>query len=1176
MKIKSLSLTGFKSFYENTKIQFDGQLNAVVGPNGCGKSNVLDAIRWILGEQNPRQLRADIMEELISNGSETLKPLGMAEASLVLKDVPSYDFEEVEIKRRIFRSGEGEYYLNGVSCRLKDVTDVFIDTGSGARSYSVIGQGRIDQLITAKPEDKRVFVEEVAGIRKYKIRRRETETRIRSAKENLSRVQDMTNEVKRQMDNLDAQAKQAQKFRELSKRTSELELKILRIKLRNLENSKKIILEDKLVVDESASEAEKEIILVSKCLKGLEGKAASLEKEVVELERQNYLANASIQSKESSRELIKSEISSIDRFIEKIVSETALLNQEQENIGATTEAKKAARSRVNMLLESERERIQDKESKLLIHRAGSSEIHRKRQEVRGGLFKILNDYSAFKGVALGHQRELEELRSRKKLLLKEIEEAQSEKNKLSDEAAKLEGLLRKNEAIKKRVNEDKNQLELTLDSLNELLGTKLNQKNRFNERLKGDTSRLNALNQIQSNYEWLPKEIGNFIIDNKGKGVLGTVADFISVSKGYEKAAQASLGEKASWIVVRDNSDAIAAIESFRERSSGRATFIATKGANYKTPNNKRNDNLRTLSEVVKLDKEKLGFIDGILEKTLLVPSIEKALELRLRMDGGLSFVTPGGDGAYSDGAVAGGAAQPGAIERKAEIETLINEVAKLEDQTRVMSTEIKSDENRIRNVKLRIKESDRELIQLGIKEAEAKKDIINVKSNLKKVEERIKAIGKSSERTDSEINDKSKTFEEMNAKIRLLDVEKTDFEQQFKEIEEKIKSAEGKEKALESEIADIKVTCASLIEKRKNIQEDLTDIDKRKGEIAKRLGSEARNIEAREQEKLNLIEKDKSTVREIKNYRIALSQSENILSLKRNERAQTLRDIRATNESKEMISSRLSDLRLKNNSLELDLNGVQIEIENIKERMSANSDFAIKQGNDCAVTDSTPQDCLNIDVEAEEAKLREFQSRIERFGPVNLLAPEEYNRLEERYDFLTAQMQDITKALVSLGKAITKIDKESKKRFGETYEAIEKKFREVFSRIFRGGEGKLILTDPDDVLESGVDVVVRPRGKKFQPITLLSGGEKALSAIALVISACLIKPPPFLLLDEIDAPLDDRNTSCFIELIKEIDKNSQIILVTHNKRTMQDVNSLIGITSNKGGDSTVVSVDLN
>lgn len=1175
MKIKSLEINGFKSFYEKTRLHFDNELNAIVGPNGCGKSNVLDAIRWILGEQNPRQLRANVMEEIISNGSEFLKPLGMAEVSLVMENVPNYNFEQVEIKRRVFRSGETEYLLNGVQCRLKDITDIFIDTGSGARAYSVIGQGRVEQMITAKPEEKRTLIEEVAGIRKYKLRRRETETRIKTTRENLSRIKDMTNEVKRQMDTLSLQARHAEEFRGLSEEARNLEADILRVRLYRLEKKKRTINEQKKGIDESISQSEKEIIGIANDQKILNNQASSSEDSIRELESDIYRTRTELHSKISSQDLIKSEISSIDRFIEKIESESILLTEERESLGDQLNIKRGTLEDVKSDLQTEREQINESENKLAEHKAGFAAIRNEHQEVRASLFKTLDEYSALKGAALGYEIELKELYSKREGIEKEISEFEQERKNTSDEVSKLEHILSEIDTEKSNISDVKNQLSSSLSSLSEIQESKQSECDALNERLKESASRLNALEQIQVNYEWLPEGIRDFILEHKGSGVLGTVSDFISVPEGYERAVEAALGEKIKWILVEEDKEALNAIDSLRQRSLGRGTFVtaSTKGDKSETGN--KGIDSRALSEIVSIESSKLGTIEDILQSVYLVSSLDEALELRHKTGESASFVTADGDYLHSNGAISGGTVQPGVLERKTEIEHLRAEVGTLRSDIEDITREIEANEIQIRDLNSRIKEYENELIELDIRGAETKKDIFNLRNNLEKLDSRIEIINRNLKDTDAEAGEKIVQIDETKRAIQRLDAEKSGLEQRFGEIEGKIKRAEEEERSIEREIADKNVKCASLIEKENGLLEDLTELERRIIDINNRLERESLNIEEKRQEKINFIEKDRDTVQGISDINKTLGEKEEKLTVMKNERTRLQEELRIANEKKESINSRLSELRLKNNSIELDLNSLRIEIENISDAIRRGNLIEVgEDGSPAALTQE--QDLPEINLTEAEPRLRRLQARIEKFGPVNLLAPEEYNKLEERHKFLNEQMDDLLQALSSLGRAISKIDKESEKRFKETLEVMDKKFQEIFSRLFRGGEGKLVLTDPDNLLESGVEVMVRPRGKKFQSINLLSGGEKALSAIALIISACLIKPAPFLLFDEIDAPLDDRNTSYFLELVKEIDNRSQVIIITHNKKTMQEVNSLIGITSNRTGTSTVVSVDLN
>lgn len=1169
MKIKSLEITGFKSFYEKTRINFDIRLSAIVGPNGCGKSNVLDAIRWILGEQNPRQLRANVMEEVISNGSEFMRPLGMAEVSLVMEKVPSYNFEEVEIKRRVFRSGETEYYLNGVPCRLKDITDIFIDTGSGARAYSVIGQGRVDQMITAKPEEKRTLIEEVAGIRKYKIRRRETETRIRTTRENLSRVRDMANEVKRQMDTLSLQAKHAGEFRELSEEARRLEAGILGARIERIGKKKAAITAEKTAVEQSIAGSEEETIQVINLLKKLNSQSMITDESIRHLENEIFRTKTDLQSKISSQELIKSEISSIERFIEKIESESSLMLGERRNLSAQTGIKESALEEVRRELDKEKAEIAVKESQLAEIKSGFAAIRTEHQEIRDSLFRTLDEYSSLKGAALGYEKELKDLYTKKETIEKEYSEIEQERKTAEEEVSRLELVLSDNEARRRRISEAKDGMEASLSTLRETQAVKRGEYEELLERLNESTSRLTVLNQIQANYEWLPEGIRNFILEHKGNGVLGTVSDFITVPEGYERAVEAVLGDRIKWILVEGNDQALSAVESLRERSLGRGTFVSAGNGRAMAESNGRPANSKPLSEIVSLD-DRLSMIGRLLDSVYMVSTLGEGLRMQSETGGGASFVTAEGDYLHADGAISGGTAQPGVLERKREIENLKNVIGGLESGEERLSAEIDAAELEIRNLIEVIKGYEGELVETEITDAETRKDILNHRNNIEKLEKRIHATSQNIRNTDAETGEKLRLMDETRTKITALDSEKSVLEQRFGEVEVRIRNAEEEERSVERGIAEKKVMCASFLEKEKSLIEDLAELGKRIADIDARLEHEAGNIEEKKQEKLGFIEKDRYTVEEISLISKSINEHEEKLLAMKNERGALTEEIRITTEKRESLNAALSELRLRNNSLELDLNGLQIETENISD--------IIERSNlsDLIRARAEAGDLTEINIQQEESKLKRLQAQIEKFGPVNLLAPEEYNKLEERYKFLDEQMEDLNQAISSLGKAISKIDRESEKRFRETFELMDEKFQQIFNRLFRGGEGKLVLTEPDSLLESGVEVMVRPRGKKFQSITLLSGGEKALSAIALIIAACLIKPAPFLLFDEIDAPLDDRNTSYFIELVKEIDNNSQVILITHNKKTMQEVNSLIGITSNRSGTSTVVSVDLN
>ncbi|MFQ5786632.1 MAG: chromosome segregation SMC family protein, partial [Thermodesulfobacteriota bacterium] len=574
MRIKSLQLVGFKSFYDKTSIQCHSGINAIVGPNGCGKSNILDAIRWILGEQNPRRLRAEGMDEVISNGSEVLKPLGMAEVSMIITDVTKHDFEEVEIKRRLFRSGESEFYINGMPCRLKDISEMFLDTGVGARAYSVIAQGRVEQLITSKPEEKRMLIEEVAGIIKYKVRRRETESRIKSTNENIARVKDVIKEVKHQMQVLSRQAKDAEKFTNISKEVRRTEVGINRFKIFELDMKRKKILEDKSEIDERISSAHDLIKGKDELLNDLDERIKPLGQKLEELEKEIIEIRSNQQSKESFHQRVLSEISGIDDYVGKLEREIVLLNEEKGRIGDQFEIKKSNLEEVKAEKTSKQSELIKKEESLSNLKNRLTQERSELQSSRPALFETLDKYSSQKGIVFGFEKELDELKSRRDRTIKEMREVEGERENTFKFISELEQGRGQLEEQKYQIKNDNEGIQLTFSSLSEDQEVKKKESIKLKERQNEVFSRLDVLKQVQSNYEWLPEGIRKFLVERKGNGILGLTADFISVQKGYEKAIEAALGERLKWIFVKESEEAITAVESLRELAVGRGTFV--------------------------------------------------------------------------------------------------------------------------------------------------------------------------------------------------------------------------------------------------------------------------------------------------------------------------------------------------------------------------------------------------------------------------------------------------------------------------------------------------------------------------------------------------------------------------------------------------------------------------
>jgi chromosome segregation protein len=1166
MRIKSIEILGFKSFYEKTIVQCHNRINAVVGPNGCGKSNIFDAILWILGEQNPRRLRAEAMDDVISNGGETLKPLGLAEVSLVLNDLPDDGFGEIVIKRRLFRSGESEYYINGTPCRLKDITEMFLDTGAGARAFSIIGQGKIEQMISAKPEEKRLLIEEVAGILKYKVRRRETESRIKSTNENLARVKDLIKEVSRQMQTLSRQAKDAEEFRRLSEEARRTELRINLARIRLLDVKRQGLQSEKSEIDNGISSVNAEVKDIDSEIKEIEGSVKRLDENILVFEKETYGLRSDLQTKQSFQERVKSEISSIDEYVSKLEREINLLKEQEVKLEGQTENKKDNLEQFKRDISHTKNEISNKEELLSGLKDKITEQKTELDNTKAVLFEIIDKHSSIKGVALGHEKELNELRSRRDRMKRELTDVEGERETAFKDISDLEHTMRDLDERKKQIRQSNEGIQNALFAMTADQEMKRKDVSQLGERLNEVNSRLSVLRQIQSNYEWLPEGIGRFLVERKGNGILGLTADFISVEKGYERAIEAALGEKLKWVFVKEREAAISAVESLRELSVGRGTFIPVT-SNFNNGNfNNNGDSVSPLLDKIMVEGLDSEIFENMLNGVFIVKSLKEGLDLRDQMGQGTSFVTLEGDFLDTTGAVSGGFATEGVFERKREIEELSADALILEKNISSISGEIDASQAEIEDIKSALQKSEKELVEVEIKEAEINKDLSNIRDNLVKIGKKHDVIGNELNVIDSEIEEVEIKIDEVKKDITQIEMEKTRQESRYSEIELVLRGYELQEEALEEDLAGLRIEVATLLEKEKGILEDLDDLTNRIRETKNRLETESKEVERKRVEKVNLIKSGEEAKDYTENLLGIINIKEQELSIRKNDKEQLLSKLLDKGAEIERLRGDLASLQERSHSLQLQINGLQIEIEHTEAEIR-------KSGIDVDIEGE--EDFEDYDPIAEEGRLLKLKETIDRFGPVNLLAPEEFTNLEERHKFLNDQVEDLTSAISSLRKAMKRIDRESSKRFTETFEVVNAKFQEIFRRLFRGGEAKLVLTDPEDILNTGVEVMVRPTGKRFQSINLLSGGEKALSAIALVVSACFVKPSPFLLFDEIDAPLDDVNTSQFIALLKEIANKSQVIIITHNKRTMQAVDSLIGITGSEPGTSKVVSVEL-
>ena len=1170
MKIKAIEISGFKSFYRNTKITFSEGITAIVGPNGCGKSNILDAIRWVTGEHNPRSLRADGMEDVISSGSSELKALGMADVSLILEGVETLGFEEVSIRRKFYRSGESEYSINGVKCRLKDITEMLLDTGMGARAYSIVEQGQIESFITARPQEKRKFIEEVAGIEKYKLRRKETRSRMESTRENLSRVLDLKQEVSGRIEDLALQAERAKRYEELSSQSRSLEFDILSAKLEGSKRRVEKLLEKKEQIEKCLADAEKIKEEKNYLLKTAEKKKTDSTHRVSTIQNEVYEIRSQKRENEFSIESLEREIVGTEKYIKDMESQVESLEREIEE---TETRKHSAETRLrdieNARLASSEDILREEEALSALNQRwgkGKGEL----DDIAKQISEVMTKKSSVGSTMGAFSREVEDLLEKKESLENETKALTTEKKECETELKTLLSCAGEIKDQFTQAGKEKEKTESRLYDLRIERERKLGELQGFESRKKDCVSTREALARIQDNYEWLPEATRKFVLEKKQSGVLGVVSDFVSVPRNYEQAVEAAFGEKLNWIVVEGSSEAVAAVELLREFSAGRGTFIPVQEklsahGDFVAKTNISSQSLNSLLDVKIIGK---NLVHSMLQEVYVASDLREAIKLKKQNGNGACFATLDGDYVDSQGAITGGNSTEGVFERKRRIEELETEIEELSHRIKRSQKEYEKLSAEMETLQRNREELSEILRRLEINSIENAKDRSNVETRINDLGRRIASLESEYAVVEKKLNNKSQTMEEMQSLSAQLDQNRNALDSKYEEIERHALGFAEDVASLQEKITGLRIKNASVAERGRALEYEMQETEKTKAITSEKLSLRKKDIELKKSECQRLQE--------------SLAKAQNMV-------AETGLDLQTKRELLEKLEQDASLFREQVSKSEQEHERASGEVLLLKEDLSsarsrlerAQDEFGYLCERYRDVFGENPADPLptascEISIPDAERELKRVRGHLENFGPVNLLAPEEYRQLEERNSFLENQTQDLLQSLQSLELAIKKLDAESIARFREAFDAVDSKFREIFSELFENGEARLELSDPDDLLETGVQVMIRPGGKKFLPINLLSGGEKALSAISVIISACLVKPVPFVFLDEIDAALDETNTARFNKILKEIASLSQVAVITHNKKTMEEASTLVGITSNPTTASKVVSVRLD
>jgi len=1189
MRLKNLEIIGFKSFRDKVVLDFSDGITAVVGPNGCGKSNIIDAIRWVMGEQRVKSLRGKKMDDVIFHGTEDAAPIGMAEVSMIIENnghsfPGAYaDCSEIMVSRRLFRDGESEYTINKVPCRLLDVREFFMGTGVGAKTYSIVEQNSVASLVEAKPEERRQFIEDAAGISKYKSRKEAASRKMEATKQNILRLNDIIKEVKTQLNAVSRQAKRAEQYRELKKQVKEAEITLALQAYTDLSEKRESLQESRSLLDRRDSEIKTGLKALEAAFEGLKLEILENEEKLSGCQEKLYDVRNIVNIEEQKIEYTKGHIRDLSERKQKNISEIEILRERQENVTGEMEVLKTVTVESDDKIENVRRAVSQSQSKVEELKKTADALHRNLEDRKAEYIDIVTGKAKAKNILITLEKRIEELKKR----------ADRDNREIYEHQERMESILQDIEQLRTELESDKNAL-AELRERKTVAGNECERSKReleeFDEEISEKkeaagrkSSRLSSLKEFQESYAWCNEGIKSIMTTDKKTGgeisirnaFVGLVADHIDVPREYETAVEAVLGEKLQYVVVKSQEDGVKAIDYLKSYSLGRGSFVPLEVRNNGSdskPAEHLKEAVRLIDLVtVRQDFQKIG--DYLLGDVLLIPNLNRGISL-WEMNGFRgTFVTPEGDIITPQGVLTGGSRANG------ERSLLQNkrEIAELEKEAQNLAAELEEGrENRKRMVSL-IAEWEEELHQSGsdIHDMELringkKKDVERLEEDIRRTEQRVHVLEFSHENLKSEESETVKRIDAVKQEIVNYENSEKSINDLTSSSREEWETVKTRLETQEKDLTDQKILLTSLEGKRDANIRTLSRLNADIVSLTSEISAKIRDIETSESQAESMakeIERGKELLGQLYADYEALEETMTQSKVEQQEREASLRrgeaEIREVRQACDKIAQEINGLEMEQRETSFQMEGLT---KNIEGKYYVGLDALIPQF----------QKLDEPEIEQLTTRLAGDRQSIENFGEVNLLALTEYEQIKERCDFLTGPVADLNTSLDALQKTITRINQISRKRFAETFEAVNRSFRVVFSRIFPGGKGNLRLTDETDMLETGVDIDIVIPGKRAQSISLLSGGEKSLAAIALIFSILLYRPAPFLVLDEVDAALDDANISLFNHLVKDTAVNSQIIMVTHNKRTMEVAGNLFGITMQKQGISTVVSVALN
>lgn len=1179
MYLKSIEIHGFKSFANKIVFQFHNGITGIVGPNGSGKSNVADAVRWVLGEQRIKQLRGASMQDVIFSGTETRKPLSYAYVAITLDNSDhqlAIDYDEVTVARRIYRSGESEYLINGTPCRLKDVNELFYDTGIGKEGYSIIGQGQIDKILSGKPEERRELFDEAAGIVKFKRRKAAAQTKLENEKQNLVRVNDILSELEKQVGPLEKQSEVAKVY--LRKKE---ELKSLDINVFLLENKR--LREQLASAEEKYNLASTELVETGEKYEGIKEEYERIQQEIESLDTAIEAAREQLTDTGLMRGKLEGEINVLKEQINsahgsenhlnnrKAALEEEIAGKEQEKQDILTD-KKDTDTQVQEIAEAaakakaDLEAIQNK----------ITELNNNIEAGKNTIIGELNQRATIKSKMGRFDTMMEQINIRKAELNSRLLRAKSDEVAREETVKKLEETFETVTEELRQMTEQEAASELELGNIRENL-TGLDAKLRETQtRFHQEQSKLEALTNITERYDGYGGSVKKVMEQKeKEKGIIGVVADIIQVEAKYETAIETALGGNIQNIVTDNEETAKHMISFLKQNRLGRATFLPltsiTKPQEFKNPEAlKEKGVIGMADELVGTEEEYRNVAKAMLGRIVVVDNVDNAVKIARKFDYGIRMVTLEGELLVPGGAISGGAFKNNSnlLGRRREMDELEKKVKKLSEDITTYNQKIEDTKSKRNKLRMDLEALKTEMQRKSIEQNTARLNISQARERMEEEAESAQSLKLEEQEIETKIfeirSGKESITQELAASEEL---EKTTQEQILgfqKELEScRLEESEASAHAGEWEVKVEKMRQA-LDYKQANVDRIGGELERAQAELKEILEALTENAQEVERKKNNILEIEKTIAASHENQDASRKKLDEDLA------------------KKEELSAKQKDFFRSREEMSERMNALDKEVYRLGEQKKKLEDGIEGQINymwdEYEITLSDAAGLRNEEMNDLPAMKREIsglKDEIRKLGNVNVNAIEDYKNLMERYTFMKTQHDDLVEAEKTLEGIIEELDTAMRKQFTEKFAEISREFDKVFKELFGGGKGTLELMEDEDILEAGIRIIAQPPGKKLQNMMQLSGGEKALSAISLLFAIQNLKPSPFCLLDEIEAALDDSNVGRFAKYLHKLTKNTQFIVITHRRGTMEQVDRLYGITMQEKGVSTLVSVNL-